>query len=101
MAADPPKGSPLAAEPAGDSSLRYWRLHGAPRTYYSNYEEAFLQDFAKRLQADRERLPESDVWVVFDNTALRHATANALGLRALLRERYLGLCQREPSARER
>ena len=80
VAADPPKGSPLAAEPAGDPSLRYWRLHGAPRTYYSNYEDAFLETFAKRVGAERA----GEVWVVFDNTALRHATANALRLRRML-----------------
>ena len=84
VAADPPKGSPLAAEPAGDPTLRYWRLHGAPRTYYSNYEDTALNSYAERLRADRERLPNSDVWVIFDNTALRHATVNALQLRSLL-----------------
>ena len=84
VAADPPKGSPLAGEPAGDASLRYWRLHGAPRTYYSNYEDTFLEALAERLRVDRQRLPESDTWVVFDNTALRHATANALRLQTLL-----------------
>ncbi|MGI4852939.1 MAG: DUF72 domain-containing protein [Janthinobacterium lividum] len=85
VAADPAKASPLAAEPAGDVSLRYWRLHGSPRTYYSNYEDDFLSAFAQRLLADRKRLPASDVWVIFDNTALRHATANALQLQAATR----------------
>lgn len=84
VAADPPKGSPLAAEPAGDPSLRYWRLHGAPRTYYSNYADTALDDYAKRLRVDRKRLPNSDVWVIFDNTAVRHATINALALSKLL-----------------
>ncbi len=84
VAADPPAGSPLAAEPAGDPALRYWRLHGSPRTYYSNYEDDYLAALAGLLQADRKRLPKSDVWVVFDNTALRHATVNALKLRELL-----------------
>ena len=86
VAADPPAGSALAAQPGGDASLRYWRLHGAPRTYYSNYEDAILSGLAERLRADRLRLPESEVWVVFDNTALRHATVNALHLRELMRE---------------
>ena len=30
VAADPPKGSELAAQPGGWPGLRYWRLHGAP-----------------------------------------------------------------------
>src|SRR3984957_9130196 len=34
VAADPPKGSEAAAYPGGWPGLRYWRLHGAPRTYY-------------------------------------------------------------------
>ena len=83
VAADPPKGAPLAARPGGWPGLRYWRLHGAPRTYYSDYEEAFLRTFAKQLQSQgNERTAET--WVIFDNTALGHATANALTLQGAL-----------------
>lgn len=85
VAADPAKASPLAAEPAGDPALRYWRLHGSPRTYYSNYEDDYLEALSVRLQADRKRLPASETWVVFDNTALRHATVNALHLLKLVK----------------
>jgi len=77
VAADPPKGSPLASEPGGFSHLRYWRLHGAPRTYYSDYDKSFLRRFAKELRADTSA---GQTWVIFDNTTLGHATANALGL---------------------
>lgn len=81
VAADPPKGSPLAAKPGGSLSLRYWRLHGVPRTYYSAYDARFLQQLADRLQ----NLPwAEESWVIFDNTALGHATADAISLKGLL-----------------
>jgi len=83
VAADPPKGSTLAAKPGGWQPLRYFRLHGAPRTYYSDYTEAFLNNFAAQLHADTPRLTK-ETWIIFDNTALGHATANALQLTSLL-----------------
>ena len=83
VAADPPKGSALAGKPGGWAGLRYWRLHGAPRTYYSEYSESFLQEFAGQLRAS-EAKKAAEPWVIFDNTALGHATANALRLRELL-----------------
>jgi uncharacterized protein YecE (DUF72 family) len=82
VAADPPKGSPLAAKPAGYQGLRYFRLHGAPRTYYSDYSAASLKAFASTLHERAAKTAET--WVIFDNTALGHATANALELARLL-----------------
>jgi uncharacterized protein YecE (DUF72 family) len=85
VAADPPKGSALAAKPGGWQGLRYWRLHGAPRTYYSEYSDAFLNDFAMQLQQPTaKRKSPSETWITFDNTALGHATVNALKLSELL-----------------
>lgn len=80
VAADPPKGSPLAAEPAGSMHLQYWRLHGTPQTYYSEYADAFLHGLADRVRQQ----PETPAWIVFDNTALGHATPNVLRLCELL-----------------
>jgi uncharacterized protein YecE (DUF72 family) len=89
-AADPPQGSPLAAQPGGWPGLRYWRLHGAPRTYYSEYDEPWLQALADRLQSlegsPAEKETEKETWVIFDNTALGHATANAIWLDDALRQ---------------
>ena len=82
VAADPPKGSALAGKPGGWTGLRYWRLHGAPRTYYSEYAESFLAEFAKNLRAERQKRAV-ETWVIFDNTALGHGTANALRLQEL------------------
>ncbi len=84
VAADPPAGSPRATEPGGSPALQYWRLHGAPRTYYSEYSEEFLKSLAGRLHADAQRYPEREAWVIFDNTTLGHATRNALLLQEFL-----------------
>ncbi|MFC6645843.1 DUF72 domain-containing protein [Granulicella cerasi] len=81
VAADPPKGSPLAGKPGGWNGLRYWRLHGAPKTYYSEYSSAFLKGFAKEL---KESTRASETWVIFDNTALGHGAANAVELQRCL-----------------
>lgn len=78
VAADPPKGAPEAAQPGGDTALVYYRLHGSPHTYFSCYDDAWLQALAVSLS------PRPNAWVVFDNTAHRHAFANALRLQELL-----------------
>ena len=90
VAADPPKGSELAANPGGWPGLRYWRLHGAPRTYYSEYEEARLKGFAEQLRSEECLSTERETWVIFDNTALGHATANAAWLDSALRQENAG-----------
>lgn len=50
MAADPAR-VPDAAVPAGATSLTYFRLHGSPRMYYSEYDAAFLDVLAATLRA--------------------------------------------------
>jgi uncharacterized protein YecE (DUF72 family) len=79
--ADPPAGSPLAAEPGGWPALCYFRLHGSPRKYWSPYSDEYLRMLAARLA---ERKPRVQTWVIFDNTAGNHALGNALKLRTLL-----------------
>jgi uncharacterized protein YecE (DUF72 family) len=90
VAADPPKGSESAAQPGGWPGLRYWRLHGSPRTYYSDYDEAWLHAFAKRLQSQQDSSEEKEIWVIFDNTALGNATGNAIRLDNALRQEHTG-----------
>jgi uncharacterized protein YecE (DUF72 family) len=80
--ADPAR-RPRAALPAGDRRIEYLRLHGSPHTYYDAYGEAALARVARRLRTPRPGVEER--WCVFDNTALGHATANALALAAMLR----------------
>jgi uncharacterized protein YecE (DUF72 family) len=84
VAADPPKGSELASNPGGWPGLRYWRLHGTPRTYYSEYDQGWLHDLAERLRETEVCSKENDTWVIFDNTAMGHATANAVWLDSAL-----------------
>ena len=81
VAADPPKGSPSAATPGGSQHLHYHRLHGSPRTYYSPYSTPDLTHLAQTLLTTP---PTTTVYLIFDNTALGHATANALHLGRLL-----------------
>ena len=79
VAADPAR-VPEAAETGGWRGLRYWRLHGSPRTYYSAYTTEFLDRLAKDIAAH-----ESEAWVIFDNTASGAAIGDALELRDRLR----------------
>ena len=76
VAADPAP-SPEAARPGGFGGLFYYRLHGAPRMYYSPYSAHDLDKFAAAL-ADSAA---AEKWCVFDNTASGAALVNALDLR--------------------
>ena len=80
VAADPAI-VPTAAIPGGHPSYCYYRLHGSPRMYYSQYSGSAL----KRLARDIRNLNEAErVWCFFDNTATGSATANALQLASYL-----------------
>jgi len=79
VAADPPP-APGAARPGGWPGLRYWRLHGSPRMYYSPYAAERLQRLAALLRDD-----PAEHWVIFDNTAEGAAWADALALLFLTR----------------
>jgi uncharacterized protein YecE (DUF72 family) len=80
-----PAGIAGADQPGGAGTWHYFRLHGAPRMYYSAYEEAALASFAGELRAcARVRRP---AWCIFDNTAHSHAVENALRLQDLLASR--------------
>ncbi len=79
VAADPAK-VPEAGEPGGWSGLAYYRWHGSPRIYYSDYDRTTLVALEKRLAAHRKRgIP---TWCIFDNTASGAALGNALTLTA-------------------
>jgi uncharacterized protein YecE (DUF72 family) len=82
VAADPAR-MPAAAEPGGDRSVAYFRLHGSPRTYYSDYDDVRLQAYADRLRL--ATAAGAEVWCIFDNTALGAATGNAWSMRRLAR----------------
>jgi uncharacterized protein YecE (DUF72 family) len=78
VAADPAR-VPEAAHPASSPTLRYYRLHGSPRIYYSPYPE----DYLTTLAADITNQPQAETWVIFDNTASGAAIHNALSLTQL------------------
>ena len=57
-------------------SFKYFRLHGSPVMYRSNYSDATLKTLAAQLQ--------NNDWCMFDNTAEGAAIRNALALREML-----------------
>ncbi|HXC55270.1 MAG TPA: DUF72 domain-containing protein [Rhizomicrobium sp.] len=81
VAADP---APVARAqaPGGDRRVVYFRWHGSPRVYYSNYETGRLAVLAARLR--EARAGGADTWCIFDNTALGAATENALQMRQIM-----------------
>ncbi|HMI20436.1 MAG TPA: DUF72 domain-containing protein [Sphingomonas sp.] len=78
VAADPAP-VPKAAEPGGWSGLAYFRLHGAPRIYWSEYGPGAVVAHAATVKA---RTAASEVWTIYDNTASGAATRDAVRLRA-------------------
>ncbi len=81
VAADPSLAA-AARIAAGKGPWRYWRWHGAPRMYYSGYDEEALRALAVDVEATTPG--KSEAWIIFDNTAHGHATADAARLQAML-----------------
>jgi uncharacterized protein YecE (DUF72 family) len=79
VAADPPPW-PGADEPGGWRGVAYFRWHGQPRKYYSNYDERRLARLRQQLGAAAEQ-GASELWSIFDNTVLGCALGNALAVR--------------------
>ena len=80
-AAADPAPAPGAEVPGGWNGLVYYRLHGAPRKYWSRYDDVFI---AKLAEAVRAVPGSADAWCVFDNTASGAALENAWDLLSLL-----------------
>ncbi|MDB5500648.1 MAG: hypothetical protein JWR89_550 [Tardiphaga sp.] len=77
VAADPAR-VPGAGEPGGWQGLAYYRWHGAPRVYYSDYDDAALAALRHRLsESHRRKIP---TWCIFDNTAASAALGNAMAV---------------------
>ena len=74
VAADPAR-LPEAALPGGDTRWQYWRWHGSPRMYYSEYSAQALAGLAAQV---RELAGRRAPWVILDNTALGFAVPDAL-----------------------
>ena len=84
VAADPATVAD-AARPGGaraGARWSYWRWHGAPRIYYSAYDDTALRSLATALAGEaRSRAP---AWCILDNTAHGHAMADAARLQELV-----------------
>jgi uncharacterized protein YecE (DUF72 family) len=67
-----------AAVPGGWNGLAYYRWHGSPRIYFSDYDAGALASLRERIKEHRARgVP---TWCIFDNTASGAALGNALAL---------------------
>jgi uncharacterized protein YecE (DUF72 family) len=77
VAADPARVE-RAAESGGWTELRYFRMHGTPRTYYSSYDDDLLTSLAAQTKSSA-----IEAWCVFDNTASGAALENALRFNAI------------------
>ena len=80
VVADPPITDGAHA-PGGWDAIAYFRLHGAPRMYWSRYDASYLSRLAMLVRQVSESV---DVWCVFDNTATGAALENAWELHQLL-----------------
>jgi uncharacterized protein YecE (DUF72 family) len=82
VAADPAPW-PGADAPGGWRGLAYFRWHGQPRKYYSDYDEDRLAHLRQQLDAAAEE-GARERWSIFDNTASGCALGNALAVRSAL-----------------
>lgn len=62
-----------------EKDLIYYRLHGSPEIYKSNYSDDFISKVQSRLQEAQQSGKKA--WCIFDNTTFGYATQNALKLR--------------------
>lgn len=81
VAADPAP-VPAAAVPGAWAGLAYFRWHGMPRVYYSEYDAESLARIGRQVQATAAS--GAEVWGIFDNTAAGHALGNALKVDAVI-----------------
>ncbi|RWB26471.1 MAG: DUF72 domain-containing protein [Mesorhizobium sp.] len=95
VAADPAR-VPAAATPSGWPGLVYFRLHGAPRIYYSDYDTDSLIAIRQRL--DAASAAGAEAWCIFDNTVKGHALGNALAVDAMAPQITFSSRNARPSA---
>jgi uncharacterized protein YecE (DUF72 family) len=82
VAADPAR-VPAAAVPGGWAGIRYYRLHGSPRPYWSRYDVGYIEALAGDIW--KTAVAGAPAWCIFDNTASGAAMSNALELAAIAR----------------
>lgn len=79
VAADPARYK-ADRSPGGDKDFIYYRLHGSPKIYYSEYSTEFLKNLSKEIKNNNAK----DTVVIFDNTASGAGIKNAIELKKLI-----------------
>ena len=82
VVADPERIHVDSASEIAASPFAYYRLHGAPVVYRSDYDAAALASWRERIA----RNPAREIWCIFDNTTFGFATDDAVKLQTSLRE---------------
>jgi uncharacterized protein YecE (DUF72 family) len=77
VAADPAR-VPNAGLPGGWPGLAYFRWHGTPRLYWSDYDAEALNRLVDQMA--RQRTNGAVTWCIFDNTAQSFALGNAISV---------------------
>jgi uncharacterized protein YecE (DUF72 family) len=75
VTADPARAAG-ADQPGGWDGLAYYRLHGSPQIYVSDYDDTVLATMRRRLAGHHQA--GKPAWCIFDNTAAFAALGNAL-----------------------
>lgn len=78
-----PSRHPADDEPGGWHGLRYVRLHGSPKRFYSEYDADSLRELGGQL---RSFARETETWCIFNNTARDGGTKNALELQEFVQQ---------------
>ena len=79
-----PEPVPMEATEWQSKSISYYRLHGSPDLYRSSYSYVTLRYLGLQMQSHLDSTHE--IWCIFDNTALSHATTNAIELNEIINE---------------
>jgi uncharacterized protein YecE (DUF72 family) len=77
VAADPSLAG-VPGKPGGWNGLNYYRKHGSPKIYFSDYDASQLASLKRHLEESRAR--HIPTWCIFDNTAEGAALGNALAI---------------------
>ena len=66
-----------------NTSIPYYRFHGVPKLFYSQYNKAFVKKIFEQLNAKKTA---KTIYVYFNNTATQAAINNARYLQSLIKE---------------
>ncbi len=69
-----------------NTSLAYYRFHGVPRLFYSEYDEAFLHKIIMQIKKNKK---VKTAYIYFNNTASLAALHNAKFVQSLVQNQSL------------